>query len=397
MNRAELVIVVPGIRDRGIAWHTVSKELTAAGFVVSVAGWAEFFGVIPFLVPAPWFRRGAIKSLEGKIRDAIQTHTRNGLAPRVSYIAHSFGSYILCHLLRRAYHLKTNRLILCGSVLSRRFKFSGFEERFNGPVLNDVGCKDRWPLLASSLTFGYGSIGTFGYFGAPVEDRFHSEAGHGHFSQSGFCTKYWVPYLRSTGSEGIVTSDDPVEEAGVTRSLTRSIQHAKWVILAAVAYSAVSLSSSAYCSPKLVPVDTLTWASDRLAWLRNAVSREVARLEEQSSDICRYLPAAWPKPVTLTEYKSAELEKVAACARRSDLQVSRASAIDALEALQSAFPDCLEVSINPARTTVSLGVKRNSRTQRTVDLGSKEGVWTLCGCSDTEEMLLRTQRLGQGK
>jgi hypothetical protein len=251
--------------------------------------------------------------------------------------------------------------------------------------------------LASSITFGYGSIGTFGYFGAPVVDRFHREAGHGHFSQRGFCTKYWVPFLRSAGSEGIVKSDDPVEEASVKRSLTRSIQHVKWVILAAVSYAAVSLSSSAYCSPKLAPVDTLTWASDRLAWLRNAVSRETVRLEEQNSDICRYLPVEWPKPVTLTVYKTAELEKVAACARRSDIQVSRAFAIDALEALQSAFPDCLDVSINPARTTVSLGLKKNSRTQRTVDLGSKEGVWTLCSCSDAEEMLLRTQRLGQGK
>lgn len=391
-DQPDLVVVVPGIRDRGIAWHAVEDELRQAGFMVQVVGWDEYFGALPFLVPAPWFRRIAIKKLEYKVLDAIQTHSKNGIPPRVSFIAHSFGSYILCHLLRRSYHIKSHRIILCGSVLSRNFKFSSFEERFCGPILNDVGCKDYWPLIASSVTFGYGSIGTFGYFGSPVTDRFHREANHGSFGKPGFCTKYWIPFLREKGPNGLVKGDVPIDASSSKRSTVRTFQHVKWLILVVITYVAVAGGSHLYCRPQLQAVDSLTWANS-LAWIHSAVSFETSRLKRQTESVCRYLPVEWPKPVTVVHFDK-KLERIAACGDRASVSTARPSAIDALISIQRAFPGCFEMIFNAARSTVDIHVTPDSGSQQTVDLGSKELEWILCSCDDAGVRTLRSQRLG---
>ena len=252
-----LVIIVPGIRDRGLDWHIVRRELEAADFVVTITGWSEYFGIPRFLVPAPMFRRLAMNSLQQKIEDAVKTYTVGSLLPHVSYIAHSFGSYILCYLLRRRYHLRTHRLILCGSVLPRTFKFSGFEGRFDGPVINDIGTKDYWPFVASCVTFGYGTIGTFGYAGEPVVDRFHKDADHGRFTEEGFCTKYLDSLLSAKGRDGIVIGDKLPKEGTLRKSFMRLLQNLKWVVLVGFVWIAGASPADMYCQSELQPVHFL--------------------------------------------------------------------------------------------------------------------------------------------
>lgn len=235
-DKNHLVIIVPGIRDRGNEWNVVRTELESAGFSATIAGWSEYFGVPRFLVPAAWFRRIAMHTLEQKIQNAIKTYTVDRKQPRISFIAHSFGSYILCYLLRRAHHLKVYRLILCGSVLPRSFKFASFEERFESPVINDIGLLDLWPFVASCVTFGYGTIGTYGYVGEPVIDRFHKDVGHGDFAKKGFCNKWWVPVLRQCERKDIrlprPNMRDP--ENFIAKSFYRILQNLKWFVLLAI-------------------------------------------------------------------------------------------------------------------------------------------------------------------
>lgn len=232
---SHLVLIVPGIRDRGGDWNVAKQEIEAAGFKCVVVSWGEYFGIPRFLVPAPWFRRTAMRRLEGRILDAIAHHTDRGtrITPQVSFIAHSFGSYILCYLLRRKYHFRVARVILCGSVLPRTFPFSGFADRFSGAVINDVGCKDRWPYVASCVTFGYGTVGTYGYGNAPVLDRFHSNAKHDDFSKQGFATKWWVPVLKTENDYGIPvpSPNQPLREGPALRSLAAIGQNLKWLVL----------------------------------------------------------------------------------------------------------------------------------------------------------------------
>lgn len=387
-----LVVIVPGIRDRGIAWHSVLRELRQAGLSAEIIGWSEYFGAIPFLIPAPWFRRSAMNKLELKLRDALQAYSGTNSSPKVSFISHSFGSYILCHLLRRVYHFKAHRIILCGSVVSRRFKFSGFEERFDPPVLNEVGTMDRWPLVASAVTFGYGSIGTYGYFGAPVIDRFHLNAGHGHFTNAGFTTKFWLPFLLETGRNGVVPGDEPTEESGLKRTSFRLLQHLKWLLLAAMVYALVVAMSKSHCDPQIAPIESLTWADD-LAWIHSAISFEKNRLERQNESVCRFLPVNWPKPVTVVHYQTA-LNRIAACGDKRSVATAQGSAIAAITAISRAFPNCFEVKLGTNQTTVELLVAPPSRVQQRVDLGTHEGEWILCSCDDAAVKTLKIQRIG---
>ena len=88
------------------------------------------------------------------------------------------------------------RVIFCGSVLSYDFKFQQISDRFVTPVLNEVGSQDAWPAFAESVTWGYGSAGTFGFRRFRVEDRWHNGAGHGYFLNADFCRKFWIPFLK---------------------------------------------------------------------------------------------------------------------------------------------------------------------------------------------------------
>lgn len=228
----QLVLIVPGIRDRGGDWGVVLDELLCAGFDAKIVTWGEYFGLPRFLVPAPWFRRVAIKNLRQRILEAIDSYTDKQTKPLVSFIAHSFGSYILCYLLRKDSLIKAHRIIICGSVLPRSFGFADFATRFKGPVVNDVGKLDRYPFVASCVTFGYGTVGTYGYANANVLDRFHNGMDHSDFSKPGFCKEWWIPVLQSSGRRISTPSPNlPAEESTVRRSVYRILQNLKWVLI----------------------------------------------------------------------------------------------------------------------------------------------------------------------
>lgn len=229
-----LVLIVPGIRDRGGDWHIPQQEIRRSGFECIVISWGEYFGVPRFLVPAPWFRRAAMRRLEKRIENAISHHTDRTTRqlPNVSFIAHSFGSYILCYLLRKKYHFEVSLLILCGSVLPRSFPFASFATRV-GNIVNEVGNKDLWPFIASCVTFGYGTIGTYGYQNAPVTDRFHPRADHAAFTKAGFAAQWWVPLLRASvdGPIECLSPYRPRVEGSVVRTLFALAQMVKWVLV----------------------------------------------------------------------------------------------------------------------------------------------------------------------
>ena len=84
------------------------------------------------------------------------------------------------------------------------FPFEKIPESFEPKLLNEVGSRDIWPALAESITWGYGSAGTYGFRRPRVEDRWHYQAKHSTFLNAEFCRKYWVPFLTD---RSIVSSD----------------------------------------------------------------------------------------------------------------------------------------------------------------------------------------------
>jgi pimeloyl-ACP methyl ester carboxylesterase len=190
IRRKKLVILIHGIRTRA-EWQTKVRKMLKDTDVTVVSIMYGYFDLIKFLFPF-WTREIAIDQIKRKIRMELHDHPSGN--PEITVMAHSFGTYAIVRILREEPDLRIDRLLLCGSIIPSTFKW---ETLPNCPhqVLNEVGTKDMWPILAKAATWGYGTTGTFG-FGAPrVRDRFHN-LGHSDFFVSEFVEKYWKPWIR---------------------------------------------------------------------------------------------------------------------------------------------------------------------------------------------------------
>src|SRR5262249_42968062 len=129
-----VVILVHGIRDFALWQETVGKSMSEGGFQVEFTNYGRF-DLLRFLVPLQYFRRRAIEEVLKQIRIAKQTSG----AEEISIIAHSFGTYVVSHILQENFDLKFRRIIFCGSVVRYGFPFEQFYQRFDSPILNEVG------------------------------------------------------------------------------------------------------------------------------------------------------------------------------------------------------------------------------------------------------------------
>ncbi|UDF30024.1 UNVERIFIED_ORG: hypothetical protein LHK14_01505 [Roseateles sp. XES5] len=202
-----VVILIHGIRDWALWQNEVRKTLNEHGFEVDPTNYGRF-GLFRFLLPIPYFRQLAIEKIERQIRISRSQPGRE--QAKFSIIAHSFGTLVAANILREGFELSLNRVIFCGSILPYDFPFEQFQNRFVGPLLNEVGTRDPWPATAQSVTWGYGSAGTYGFRRPLVRDRWHNGAGHGYFLAPNFCRKFWVPFLADgTIIEDTVQADQP--------------------------------------------------------------------------------------------------------------------------------------------------------------------------------------------
>jgi small GTP-binding protein len=189
---AHVVVLVHGIRDYALWQNSIRSSLEYEGFKCEPTNY-NYFNLVKFVLPVWYFRRQATEEIWKQVR--IIAHD-NPNTP-MSVIAHSFGTFVVSYLMKKGFDLKFHRIIFCGSVVPYNFEFEQIENRFNKPIINEVGTRDIWPALAESITFGYGSAGTYGFRPALVRDRWHNKAHHGYFLDAAFCKKYWVPFLNS--------------------------------------------------------------------------------------------------------------------------------------------------------------------------------------------------------
>ncbi|MER9329498.1 hypothetical protein [Mesorhizobium sp. M0488] len=189
-NIKHVLIAVHGIRDFGTWRDALAQALAQHGIQVAGVHYG-FFDLFRFLFPLPWFRRAAIRKVERKVLGIVKDFPN----AKFSYLAHSFGSYVVAHMLLNNPTFQAHRIILCGSVLRYNFPISQLRCNYEPPVINEVGTRDIWPMIASKATWGYGSAGTTG-FGVTNEvvDRWHDKT-HGEFLTSQFAEKYWVPFI----------------------------------------------------------------------------------------------------------------------------------------------------------------------------------------------------------
>lgn len=195
-----VVITVHGIRDNALWQQEIRDTLSHCGFKVIPTNYGRF-DLFRFLFPLKYFRRKATAKVLIQINIAFHQYPDSN----VSVIAHSFGTYIVGNIIKENFNIKFDKIIFCGSILPYDFPFQDYLGRFTPDILNEVGTKDIWPAFAESVTFGYGSAGTFGFNRGLVFDRWHNGARHGYFLERRFCKKFWIPFLR----DGTIVADSP--------------------------------------------------------------------------------------------------------------------------------------------------------------------------------------------
>jgi hypothetical protein len=194
VSRRHTVLLVHGIRTQAEWQQRVADALQQDPTIRVVPTRYGFFDVLRFLGPQR-LRRAPVARIARLIRD----ERSNPRTEQLSVIAHSFGTWIVGELLASESDIKIFRLILCGSVLRDDFEWERYAYRFGAgesewDIVNDCGMKDAWPVLAQSLTTGYGASGRFGFGHTRVRDRFH-EGGHSDFFSKAFAEKHWLRFL----------------------------------------------------------------------------------------------------------------------------------------------------------------------------------------------------------
>jgi hypothetical protein len=185
-----VVILVHGIRTHAPWQNTLRVELEREGIRVELTNY-EYFDLFRFLVPLQKIRWRAIDRVLILIRDVRKQYPN----AKISFLAHSFGTYILANILRREFDFRAHRIVFCGSVVRSDFPFHEIADRFTSPIVNEVGSKDHLPALAESVTWGYGSAGTYGFRIPRIRDRWHNDISHSQFLTEEFCRKFWVPFF----------------------------------------------------------------------------------------------------------------------------------------------------------------------------------------------------------
>jgi hypothetical protein len=194
-----VIILVHGIRTYAPWQNTLRAHLEKNGTRVELTNYG-CFDIFRFWVPIQSVRSSAIDRIWASHRDIRKLYP----GAKLSFLAHSFGTYIVANILRREFDLHAHRVIFCGSIVSYDFPFHEFAERFTTPIINEVGSKDYLPALAESVTWGYGSAGTYGFRVPRIRDRWHNNTSHSGFLTDKFCERFWVPFF----ADGTVVEAD---------------------------------------------------------------------------------------------------------------------------------------------------------------------------------------------
>lgn len=187
---AKVVLLIHGIQTDG-AWHSlVEKELGSLPHTNIHGLGYNFVSALQLASPV---RSTPIKKIMQDIRDA------KSMEPNAQFmvIAHSFGSYILSRILATAPDISFARIVLCGCIVPTDYPWGLYTKNMGKKsILNDVGTRDFYPVLATCSSFGYGSSGRKGFKAPLIKDRFFNY-GHSDFfePENNHIAIYWKPFI----------------------------------------------------------------------------------------------------------------------------------------------------------------------------------------------------------
>jgi pimeloyl-ACP methyl ester carboxylesterase len=199
-RRRHVVLLIHGIRTYG-EWAQRTAAVLEADPEIRVRPIRyDFFDVLRFLTPVGRVRQKPVDRILALVRDELSRQPAS-----ISIVAHSFGTFVASQLLEQDQEIRLRRLVLCGSIVPDGFSWEHYTHRLGTDadddwhVVNDCGMQDIWPVIAKSITWGFGSSGRFGFGHTRVRDRFFP-IGHSGFFEADFARRNWAPYI----SEGLV-------------------------------------------------------------------------------------------------------------------------------------------------------------------------------------------------
>jgi pimeloyl-ACP methyl ester carboxylesterase len=218
-NDRHLVFLVHGISTL-MAWRRdLRSELGKIQGVETHIFFYGFFSLLRFYLA--WTRDRVVRKFALEYFEQVATRR----PARVSIIAHSFGTYVVCRALQK-YPLQVDTLILCGSVLPEQERFTGWflhgKERV-GRVVNDIAERDIWVLLGKLVIPGVGAGGLVGLSipGGRLFERVFSGYRHGSFFNVRHYRAHWIPMLRGEDPDG------PADHRQIPRLYVRLISWAR--------------------------------------------------------------------------------------------------------------------------------------------------------------------------
>lgn len=220
----QLVFLIHGIRTHANWQPMVQRVLEELPDTRVVPLKYGFFDAIRFWCPL-LTRQGPVDEVRREIQYAHSEYPDADL----SVIAHSFGTYIISRILLETPDIRLKRLVLSGCIIPRRYRWDYVKTRIETVVINDYGTRDVWPVLAKSLSWGYGDTGRHGFGrGGAINDRGHNYS-HSDFFNEDFVRKFWRPWFH-TGEYVASEWDESAPPSPWLLSIV-SILPLQWVIL----------------------------------------------------------------------------------------------------------------------------------------------------------------------
>lgn len=187
---ATILFLVHGIQTDGAWQKHVQSELSDTHNINIIGIGYNCVTAAQLVSP---FRSTPVEKVAREIRDA----KRREPVARLMVIAHSFGSYIISRLLKSHPDIEFERIILCGSIIPRDFQWDVYAKYMQrGAIVNDVGTRDFYPVLATFASLGYGASGRLGFNTGAVVDRYFCYAHSDFFEKKrGHIRRFWKPFL----------------------------------------------------------------------------------------------------------------------------------------------------------------------------------------------------------
>ena len=226
-SESRILVLIHGIRTDGAWQREVQREFHGIqNFQVHDLG----YDVVTGLQLASPFRSGPVNKI---VRDIRRLKEEEPLA-RISVIAHSFGTYVVSRILEDHPDISFEKIVLCGCLIKRQYPWDrNARSMRKSAILNDVGVRDIWPLIASCTTWGYGSTGRVGFKNAMVTDRYFDYSHSEFFEHDGQHIKqYWRPFFES--DEIVPSGWERLPNRAKTGFLTLFAAHQKTGLAAAV-------------------------------------------------------------------------------------------------------------------------------------------------------------------